>query len=399
VRTYREIFSVAEFRALFAGNAASIAGMTMQALALSSLVYARTGSAFLSALAYLGGFLPQAIGAATLLSLADRVRPRRFLVLSAGVRAVIAFVLAEAGLPVWALLTLIMAAGVFTALDGAVRSAVLVDVLPRDGYVLGRSVLNLSVGAMQIAGFGIAGVLLNTVGPRPTLLASCALAVVTAVVTRCTLSARPSRTSGSGTVAATVRGNRILLGRRLTRNLLLAMWVPNGLIIGAEALYIPYAGKGAGAMFVAAACGMLIGDVVIGRWVAASTRVRLITPLRVLLALPYLAFSLHPELWAASAIVLVASFGFSGSLGLQDRFVTAVPESIRGQALGLAGTGMTTAQAVAALLTGMLADVLSPGSTMAIAAITSLAVTVMLIPGLRVQPRQGTDAPSAPARS
>ena len=77
--TYRELFANREFRAFFAGNAAGVAGQTMQMLALSALVYATTGSPLLAALALFGGLLPQAIGAMTLLALADRVPPRGFL--------------------------------------------------------------------------------------------------------------------------------------------------------------------------------------------------------------------------------------------------------------------------------------------------------------------------------
>ena len=43
MRTYRELLAVPEFRTLFAGNALAVAAVTMQQLALSALVYARTG--------------------------------------------------------------------------------------------------------------------------------------------------------------------------------------------------------------------------------------------------------------------------------------------------------------------------------------------------------------------
>ncbi len=43
-----------------------------------------------------------------------------------------------------------------------------------DGYLLGRSVLNMSVGAMQIGGFAVGGVLVTTLSPRGTLLTGAA---------------------------------------------------------------------------------------------------------------------------------------------------------------------------------------------------------------------------------
>src|SRR5262249_7352964 len=70
VPTYRQVFAIAEFRALVAVNAIAVADGTLRMLALSVLVYRETGSPLLAAIAYLGGFLPQAIGSTVLMSLA-----------------------------------------------------------------------------------------------------------------------------------------------------------------------------------------------------------------------------------------------------------------------------------------------------------------------------------------
>ena len=74
--TYRQIFARPEFRVVLATFAVTVAAMTVKMLALSALVYAQTGSPLLSAVAFLAGFLPQAVGALTLMSLADRLPPR-----------------------------------------------------------------------------------------------------------------------------------------------------------------------------------------------------------------------------------------------------------------------------------------------------------------------------------
>lgn len=400
--TYRDAFAVSEFRTLFAGNAITVARTTVQSLALSALVYARTDSPLLAALAYLGGFVPQALGAATLLSLADRVRPRGFLALWDGVHAVVAAVLALGGLPVWGMLVLIVSVGVVDAVAAAVRTALLADVLPRDAYVLGRSVLNVSVGAMQIVGYAVGGSLLAFIGARPALLVSGALALAAAAVTRWGLHPRARTAAGRPSVAATVRGNRRLLGDRVIRPLLLAQWVPNGLIVGAEALFVPYAGSAAVALFVAAALGMLLGDVVVGRWIPAELRFRMVVPLRVLLAVPYLAFAARPSLVVGAVSVVVASIGFSATLGLQERLLAVVPEDLRGHALGLAGSGMMTMQAVAAALAGLVAEAASPGVAMATTACASLAVTASLAPALRAReaarPTPGAAAGVPPRR-
>ena len=46
-------------------------------------------------------------------------------------------------------------AGLGEALTGAVGYGLLNDVVAADGYLIGRSVLNMSVGAMQIGGFAV----------------------------------------------------------------------------------------------------------------------------------------------------------------------------------------------------------------------------------------------------
>ncbi|MGH3378316.1 MAG: MFS transporter, partial [Actinoallomurus sp.] len=181
--TYRTLFAVGEFRALF-GVQAVVAGQTMQMLALSALVYARTASPLLAAVAYLAGFAPQALGAVTLLSLADRVPARAFLVTWDVVRAAVAVVLAFGGLPVAMMLALVVAAGVLEAIGIAVRNALLVEVLPAGMYVLGRSVLNIAAGAMQIIGYAIGGSLLAAFGPRPALIGSAAFALAGAAIDR-----------------------------------------------------------------------------------------------------------------------------------------------------------------------------------------------------------------------
>ncbi|GAA1875677.1 hypothetical protein [Asanoa iriomotensis] len=390
--TYREIFANREFRALFAGNAATVAGKTIQMLALSALVYASTGSPLLSALAFLGGLLPQALGAMTLLSYADRVRPRGFLAGWDVARALAAALLATGVLPIWGMLLLIMAFGAVDALSGGVRNAIMVDVLP-GGFVLGRATLNISVGAMQIIGFATGGTLIATLGPHRALAIAAALIAISAAVTYTGLRTRSPRATGRAGVAATWRGNRALFMNRSTRTVLIASWVPNGLIVGAEAMYVPYAGDWAAALFVAAAAGMLAGDLAVGRFVPVPVLDRFITPLQALLAVPYLLFFLHPGLAVGAAAVFVASFGYAGTLGLQQRLVDWAPESLRGQALGLDGSGRMTFQAVGATAVGGVAEATGPAIAMTVAALASLAVTASLRSRLRAGAQVRDDEP------
>jgi predicted MFS family arabinose efflux permease len=260
-------------------------------------------------------------------------------------------------------------------------------------------VLNISVGAMQITGFALGGVLLAVVSPRTTLVIGAALAFGAALVLRSGLSARPARAAGRPSVALTWRVNRHLLGTPARRAVYLSMWVPNGLVVGCEALFVPYAPQAAAALFVAAALGMLCGDLAAGRFLPAGARWRFVTPLRFLLALPYLLFVLPLSVPVAAAAAAVASVGFASTLLLQERLIALVGEDVRGQALGLQATGMKAMQAAGATLAGLTAQYLPVGTAITVMAVASLAVTAALGPGLRLSEPHRPAGPAGRAGS
>src|SRR5205823_12438590 len=199
--------------------------------------------------------------------------------------------------------------------------------------------LNMSVGAMQICGFAVGGVLVTTLSPRGTLLIGAGLYAAGAAAARFGLTRRPARAAGRPSVRDTWRINERLWSSAARRYVYLALWVPNGLIVGCESLFVPYAPRHAGLLFAFAALGMLIGDTLTGRFVPARWRGRLGAPLRLLLAAPYLAFAVHPALPIAVAAVVLASIGYSASLLLQHRLMALTPDELSGHALGLHSSG------------------------------------------------------------
>jgi predicted MFS family arabinose efflux permease len=383
VHTYRELFRAPEFTPFFLASSVQVAAQTMSSLALGTLIYSATGSPLLSALAIFGPSLTQVIGASTLLSAADRLPPRAVmsglsLVFAAGTAA-----LAVPGAPVWAAFVIVACLGVGASLAAAVRYGLLNEVAAEAGYVLGRSVLNMSVGAMQICGFAAGGVLITALSPRGTLLAGAALYAAGAAVARFGLTRRPARATGRPSVRDTWRINARLWSSTARRYVYLALWVPNGLIVGCESLFVAYAPRDGGLLFVAAAAGMLAGDTLAGRFIPSRWRERLGTPLRVVLAAPYLIFAARPELPIAATAVAVASVGFCASLLLQERLMELTPDELSGQAQGLASSGTMAMQGVGAVVAGVIAQRTSPATAMVTMAVISLAVTVILTPGLR----------------
>jgi predicted MFS family arabinose efflux permease len=398
MRTYRELFRAPEFTPLFLTSSVQVAAQTVAGLGLGTLIYLATGSPLLSALAMFGPSLAQLIGATTLLSAADRLPPRGIMAGGSLVFALGTAAVAVPGLPVWAAFAIVMSLGLVSSLGGGVRYGLLNEILPRDSYLLGRSVLNMSVGAMQICGFAVGGILIATLSARGTLLAGAALDLAAAATAWFGLSRRPPRATGRPSVRRTWRDNRWLWSSPARRSVYLALWVPNGLIVGCESLFVPYAPGHAGLLFAFAALGMLAGDTLAGRFVPGHWRERLGGPLRLLLAAPYLIFALHPALPLAVAAVTVASVGYSATLLLQQRLMALSPDELSGHALGLHSSGMLAMQGVGAAIAGTIAEHISPAMTMAVLAAMSVTVTLLLAPGLRPPRRQPETPGTEPIR-
>ncbi|MGX7675335.1 MFS transporter [Plantactinospora sp. DSM 117369] len=394
MRTYRELFRVPEFRPLFFAISAQMAAGTVNGLALGTLVYSATGSPLLAALSLFGPFFAQVVGATTLLSMADRVPPRAALVGIKLFLGVSTLAMALPGMPIWAMFIVLGLMGLAGSVGGGIRWGLLGEILPDGGYLLGRSVMNMSVGAMQVSGFALGGALLTVATPRQVLLIGAGLHLCAALVARFGLTRRPPRAVGRPSVRRTWQVNTQLWATPARRYVYLALWLPNGLVVGCEALFIPYAPETAAVLFVAGALGMLAGDTVVGRFVPARWRQRLVTPLQLSLGVPYLLFALPIPLPVAALAVAAASAGFGGGVLLQQRLVDLTPAQMRGQALGLHSSGMLTMQAVAATLAGTVAQYLPAGAAMTVMATLSLLVTLLLRPGLRAPADTRTPEPA-----
>ncbi|MCX4848002.1 MFS transporter [Streptomyces sp. NBC_00893] len=386
MRTYRELFRTPQFGPLFATSAVQTAASTTSGLALGTLVYAATDSPLLAALSMFGSSLAQMLGATLLMSAADRLPPRAATTGLALAFGLATAVLAVPGLPLPVVFAIILAEGVVAAVGGGVRYGLLTEVLPKDGYLLGRSVLNMCSGLMQIGGFALGGLLVATLSARGTLLVAAGLYLTGAAVARFGLAHRAPRAAGRPSAAETWRVNALLWSSGPRRRVYLALWVPNGLIVGCESLFVPYSPEHAGLLFAFAALGMLIGDTVAGRFFARRWRGRLATPLQLLLAAPYLLFATHPALPAALALAALASVGFAASLLFQERLMALVPDEFTGQALGLHSSGMLTMQGVAAALAGTVAQWTSPATAMTAMAAASIAVSLALTAAGRPAP-------------
>ena len=331
------------------------------------------------------GFAPQALGGALFTALADRLPPR--LVIGAGLltRAAPGLVIGLwPALPIPVMLALVAVAATLAPVFTAAISGLLPEVLEGDRYVLGRSVFSLTGAGTQIAGLGIGGAVLAAVPVRWLLLAAGGALMSAAAITRLGLrhrSARAPRGQARGIVRATMAGNAELLRDRTVRGLLLAQWLPGWFVAGAESLIVPYTGSlgqagAAGPLLAAMPAGMLIGDLLVGRFCAPATRTRLAFPLAAAMGVPLLALVFRPPLPLACLALLACGAGFAYQLGIQQAFLDSLAEQRRGQGFGLNATGTMGGQGLTPVVAGALAG--SVGAAVAMAAAGAATVLAAL---------------------
>src|SRR5215813_13283585 len=97
---YGDALRSREYRALFTGQLISTAGTSVAAVALSVLVYGKTGSAFLSSLTFALGFLPYVVAGGLFSGVVDRTPPRRLVTSCDALSAGLAAAMAVPGMPI-----------------------------------------------------------------------------------------------------------------------------------------------------------------------------------------------------------------------------------------------------------------------------------------------------------
>ncbi|MFJ4776743.1 hypothetical protein [Streptomyces sp. NPDC088762] len=379
---YRALLRNREFAGLYAGFTLTVGATTLSGFALGTLVNHQTHSPFLTAVSMYGATFATVLGALTLMSVADGKRPRRTLVALQCVA--LAGVAAQAipGLPLAARFGLLLVLGFFQSLGTGTRMGLLAEVVPASGYAPARSLMNITSGGMAILGYATGAVLQRHLSPQGVFVVAAVLTGLGLAAVAATVRERSIRLTRRPGLHRTWTTNAELFSHPGRRALLLNLWVPNGLVVGCEALFISYDPGHAGTLLAAGSAGMLLGDLTVGRLLSADGRRRHAFALRLLLAAPYLLFAVHPPVLVSAAAVFVASAGFAATLPLQERLLELTPEPVRGQVQGVESAGRMTWQGLGAALAGAAAQHLSPGTAITAAAAVSLVVTVASRPSV-----------------
>ncbi|MGW0772769.1 MFS transporter [Streptomyces sp. NPDC002835] len=361
---YRAVFAVREFRAVFAAHVLSLLGVVVSEIALTVLVYDLTGSPLLSALTFALGFLPYLLGGTLLAGVADRYPARRVLVVCDLVCAACIAVMVLPGTPVAGLLALRCAVAAVSPVFTGTRMAALTDILGEgELYVLGRSLLRIVSQSALLAGFGAGGLLLAVVSPRQAIGVTAVTFLCSALLLRFGTKDRPARTGGGGALMAdSLAGARLLLRDRRIRVLLLLFWLPPMFVVAPEALAAPYAGElgigpaALGLLMCAMPVGHIAAELFAGSVLSPRGRSRIVLPVAAVGLLPLLGYAVRPGLAWTLALLVLAGAGAAYVIGLDQWFVEAVPEELRGRAMTLLTAGLMTVQGVGMALAGLAAE-------------------------------------------
>jgi MFS family permease len=388
--SYRDVFAIREFRGLWSAQALWSAGDQFAQVVIAILVYSKTGSAFLTALAYALTYLPPLVGSPVLSGLADRFPQQRVMITLNLIRAGLVALMAVPVMPFVGLCGLLLATVVLGPPFAEARAALLLDVLPREVFVAGSAIGNITYQVCQITGFVAGAGLVAAFGPHRALaLDALSFCLSAAIIARWVrprpappreTAVRPTPWSATRASASRIFGNPVL------RALVLFGWLA-GFAVVPEGLAAPYAqalGGGpltVGLLMAAMPAGTVAGGFVIGRLARPSGRMRPMGWLAMLSCAPLIVSLLHPPLWLVLPLWGLAGAGGAYQLAASAAFVQALPLPGRARAFTVAQSGLIAAQGLGILVGGAIAERIGPQAAVALAGLLGLIASAALATG------------------
>ncbi len=384
------MLAVTEFRVLWSAQALSSAGDQFAQVTIGFVVYAKTGSPFLAALAYALTYLPSVAGGPALARLAGAFPRQQVMIALDLARAGLVALMALPGMPVPGLAALFFATMLLGVPFSAARAALLPDVLPPAmrpaGTALGRQTSQLG----QIAGLLAGGALVATLGPYRALALDSLSFSLSAGILACWVRPRPRPAPERGGGAAspppaeiTWAGVSTIFGRPALRILVLFGWLA-GFAVVPEGLAAPYArtlGGGAatiGLLMAALPAGTVIGAFVLGRLVRPSDRLRPLGWLAMLSCAPLIFCQLRPPLPVVLLLWAVAGAGGAYQLAAAAAFIKALPAGQQVRAFAVAQSGLLAVQVLGILAAGAVAQRLGPQAAVALAGLLGVMAAAAL---------------------
>jgi len=373
--SYRDVFAISEFRALWLSYVLSVGGDRVALVALTILVYARSKSPLLAAVTFAAGFVPYLIGGLFLSGLADR-KPRRTVMIACDVaRALLVGLMLLPRMPLGVLIALLYIVTTFQPPFDAARSAIVRDMMGADRYPLAIAVIQSTSRAVLVGGAALGGLVVALFGAWPALAADALTFVASGLLIAVGIGARPAAAAGGpggpNPFRAIGAGFTLVFGDPALRTLMCLGWLAAFYEIP-EGLAVPYTGSlGGGAV----AAGLLIATSQLGAGIATPvftkkigplTRLRWMGPMAVLSCAVLVAAIGRPGLAASMALFALSNTFAMYQIAANTAFVERLPNESRAQAFGLANAGLIVGQGVAFTIAGAAAEVVPPSTAIAL---------------------------------
>ena len=360
----RELLGLREFRAMWIGSTVSTAGDQLAAVALSLLVFERTRSVAATALTWSLTLFPPLISGPLLGWVADRFPRRTVMVTTAWLQAAFMAAMAIPGMPLWAMIVLLVVVLAISSPYLAAQEASLPHVLPPKRYDDGVALFGTSVDIAQMAGLAAAGFLVAHTSPGLALAVNAATFAALAILVQTSVKHRPAadplgrkkkpddEPRGVLTLMVSEPRLRTLLGVRLLAGLAM---VPEGLAIPlAASLNAVWA---VGLILAIEPAANVLGVALLFRLVRdPAKRERLIGPLAILSLAPLIMFAFNPNLTWTIVLLVFAGIGGAYHTPARSAWMRLLPDQYRGRAYGIGRAALRSSQGGGMALAGVVAS-------------------------------------------
>jgi predicted MFS family arabinose efflux permease len=346
-------------------------------------VYTRTGSVGLTALSYAAMMLPALVSGPLLSGLADAYPRRNVMVVCAAVQAVLVALMAMPGMSMAILFALIVAVQFVQAPFMAAQAAVLPVVLSGDAYHAGQALRQITRQAGTLVGLAFGGMAVATLGVSQALLIDAMTFLLATAVIHFGTKLRPASVKAIAGGGSGRRAGATLLWRDPgLRSLVIMMWLA-GFAIVPEGLMVPFASSvGAGPaavgwLLAVESAAMVLGAFLLARFVDTDKRQRLLGSFAILTLVPLIGFAAAPGLAAAVVLLGLAGVFAAYQVTAGATFLQLLPDAQRGQAYGIARSGLIAAQGLGVVAGGLVAGLTgSVATTIALAGTIGMLVAV-----------------------
>ena len=418
VRTLRtfDAFHSRSFRFLWPANFFSYISRWMQMTMLVWYVLQRTDSPFMVALVGFFGMAPMLLLGMVGGALADRIDRRKLLL---GVQAanlvgaaVTTSLLLSGALEVWHAYALIAISGVGWALDSPSRRSIILNLVGRAAVTNAVALDSMAMHSSRMAGPALAGLLISLVDvPRAyvVILAFYAVSVSLMWMVRTPPpSAEQTQSATSQNILRNlaeglryVRGNRTIVATimvTIIMNLFVFSYMQMVPVIAVDVLKV--GPTLVGLLMGVDGFGSLMGSMLIASVAGIRYHGRVYLAGSAIAIIALLLFSLSRSYALSFTILLVLGLGGAGFGTMQSLIVMLVSrEEMRGRALGVISLAIGTGP-LGLLMTGAVADLLSPATAIALNAVAGMALLAMVavfMPSLRRETLQAQ--PPGPERA